>query len=58
VTQCSDAVGFQSFGGPYCLHLQGGMEQVERREEEENGKERERKRQKCFPFSVFVSQQV
>jgi hypothetical protein len=26
VTPCSDAVGYQRFGGPCCLHLQSGVE--------------------------------
>jgi len=25
VTSCSDVVGYKRFGGPYCLHLQGGV---------------------------------
>jgi hypothetical protein len=25
VTPCSDVVGYQRFGGPYCLYFQGKM---------------------------------
>jgi len=29
VTPCSDAVGYQRFGEPCCLHLQGGVKWIE-----------------------------